>query len=102
MKMQVHKTPETKRLLTRRAVEFVVLEPPLCEPLNDTSQKILEAFEALLKNCPSPRTNQIAEQAGKSNETSVRKHLQDLVSRGYIGAYYKRLGEGATAKQRSE
>ena len=54
MNMQVRKTPETERLLTRRAVEFVVLEPPLCEPLDDTPQKILEAFEALLKNCPSP------------------------------------------------
>ena len=69
--VQVRETTKTKRLNTKRAVEWVVLEPPLREPLDDT-QKNLEAVEVLLKNCPSPRTRQITEQAGKSNETNVR------------------------------
>lgn len=90
MNVQVRSAAKTKRLNTKRAVEWVVFEPPLCEPLDDTPQKILDAFEALLEDCPSPRTNQIAERAGKSNETSVRKHLQDLVSSGYIGAFRKK------------
>jgi len=90
MNMQVRNTAKTKRLDTKRAVEWVVLEPPLCEPLDDTPQKILDAFEALLKKCTSPRTSHIAERIGKSSETSVRKHLQDLVSSGYIGAFRKK------------
>ena len=89
MNMQVRNMAKTKRFYTKRAVEWVVLELPLCEPLDDTPQKILDAFLALLKKCTSPRTTQIAERVGMPNENNVRKHLQDLVSSGYIGAYYK-------------
>lgn len=90
MNVQVRDTAKLKRLDTKRAVEWVVLELPLQEPLDGTPQKILDAFEALLESCRSPRTSHIAERIGKSNETSVRKHLQDLVSSGYIGAYRKK------------
>ena len=101
MNVQIRITTKTKRLNRKRVVAWIVFEPPLCEPLENRPQNILEAVEVLSKIYH--RREEIKSQNKLGSQTkptgrSIRKTGFPLAT---SLPTTKTHGEGAAAKQRS-